>query len=109
MKKLFACLLAVVTAVSLLAVPALAGPFQPGFEIQSQSAYIVNEETGVVMYEKNAHEPMPAASMTKLMTTLILLEHTSPEEMDTLDFTARCTTRCTARAAAPPTSPPAPS
>ena len=88
MKKLFACLLAVITAVSLLAVPALAGPFQPGFEIQSQSAYIVNEETGVVMYEKNAHEPMPAASMTKLMTTLILLEQTSPEEMDTRDFIA---------------------
>ncbi len=50
---------------------ALAGP---GFEPQSAAVYFVNLDTGIVAYQKNAHERRACASLTKMMTALLLIE-----------------------------------
>lgn len=38
------------------------------------SAYVVDRGTGRVLYEYNAHTPVPTASMAKMMTSLITME-----------------------------------
>ncbi len=44
------------------------------FKIDAKSAIAVNIETDTILYEKNIQEKMPIASLTKLMTALIILE-----------------------------------
>ncbi|GAE94449.1 D-alanyl-D-alanine carboxypeptidase [Gracilibacillus boraciitolerans JCM 21714] len=43
-------------------------------EINASSAYLINAETGRVLYEKNSDLPLPTASMSKMMTELLVLE-----------------------------------
>ena len=39
------------------------------------SAILIEFETGDVIYEKNSHEKLHPASMTKIMSMLIIIEH----------------------------------
>ncbi|KAF0994654.1 D-alanyl-D-alanine carboxypeptidase family protein [Geobacillus sp. TFV-3] len=41
---------------------------------EARSAILIERDTGKVLYEKNAHEPLPPASMTKIMTMLLVME-----------------------------------
>lgn len=74
MKKIliWICLLAV--CFTLFAAPAGAA-FTPPFDPDAAAVYVINLDTGVVVYEKNAEEQRDVASLTKLMTTLLLLEN----------------------------------
>jgi D-alanyl-D-alanine endopeptidase (penicillin-binding protein 7) len=63
MKKLFAAVL-----MSLSATAALAVPFG------SQSVLVVEDDTGKVLLEKNASRQVPIASLTKLMTAMVVLD-----------------------------------
>ncbi|SFA52687.1 D-Ala-D-Ala carboxypeptidase DacF. Serine peptidase. MEROPS family S11 [Anoxybacillus pushchinoensis] len=49
---------------------------QPKIELapEARSAILIERDTGAVLYEKNAHEPLPPASMTKIMTMLLIME-----------------------------------
>ena len=38
----------------------------PGFEIPAEYAYLVNTDTGTVVYEKNGNEKAYPASLTKI-------------------------------------------
>ena len=40
----------------------------------SKSAILIENSTGKIIYEKNAHEKLAPASMTKLMTMLLVME-----------------------------------
>ncbi len=42
--------------------------------IESASAILIDSDTGQVLYEKNSHEKLPPASITKIMTMLITME-----------------------------------
>lgn len=44
------------------------------FQTDASHAVILDYETGEVLFSKNASEPMPPASMSKLMTTLMVFE-----------------------------------
>ena len=44
------------------------------FESRADYAFVMDAETGVVLYEKNADAPMSPASMSKLMTVLMVFE-----------------------------------
>ena len=46
----------------------------PAFETRATSAYVRDLTTGIVLLEKNADQPLPPASMSKLMTLLMLFE-----------------------------------
>jgi len=41
---------------------------------QAVSAVLMDAATGTVLYEKNSHKPLPPASITKLMTMLLVME-----------------------------------
>ena len=43
-------------------------------QLTSQSAIVMEASTGTILYENNAHEPLRPASVTKIMTLLIIYE-----------------------------------
>ncbi|TCK97975.1 D-alanyl-D-alanine carboxypeptidase (penicillin-binding protein 5/6) [Natranaerovirga hydrolytica] len=45
-----------------------------GLELQSRSAILMEPTSGKVIYEKNAHESLKPASVTKIMTLLLVFE-----------------------------------
>lgn len=49
-------------------------PARAAFETQATAAYVVDTTTDTVLMEKNADEPLPPASMSKLMTLYMLFE-----------------------------------
>lgn len=49
--------------------------YEPDFDVQAEAVYMVNLDTGEVIYEKNAHEKIYPASVTKLMTAIVALEN----------------------------------
>lgn len=50
-------------------------PSQRVLSLNSQHAMVWNVDDGQTVYEKNAHEKMYPASLTKIMTSLVALEH----------------------------------
>ncbi|HEY8531441.1 MAG TPA: D-alanyl-D-alanine carboxypeptidase family protein [Limnochorda sp.] len=45
-----------------------------GFDLEAPSAILMVASTGQVLYEKNADEPRPPASLAKIMTLLLVME-----------------------------------
>lgn len=43
-------------------------------EIPAKSAVLMDAGSGQLLFEKNAHQPMPPASITKIMTLLLVME-----------------------------------
>ncbi len=66
--KRFVCLLLIVVAV--LTVPVGAADLQ----VPAKSAVLMDAATGTVLYEQNAHTPLAPASVTKVMTMLLIME-----------------------------------
>lgn len=46
----------------------------PAFSLACKSAVLMEASTGMVLYEQNPHESMPPASVTKIMTLLLVME-----------------------------------
>ena len=54
---------------------AWAAPEQlPAVDLVSSSAVLMEKETGQLLYEKEAHQRMEPASVTKIMTLLLIME-----------------------------------
>ncbi len=47
---------------------------EEALSLQSKSAVLMDGATGTILYEKNSHEAMPPASVTKVMTLLLIYE-----------------------------------
>lgn len=45
-----------------------------GIDLKGKSAILIDAATGQVILEKNAHEKLPPASVTKIMTMLLIME-----------------------------------
>ena len=78
MKKRLVCLVLCLT-LCLAAVPsAWAQDIEPAtaadFDVPCQAAILIDEDSGTVLYEKNADEQRPIASITKVMTLLLTFE-----------------------------------
>ena len=69
--NIFLCILTIVSLVS--PIYRANGEVQP-FDINSKSALLMDAGTGTVLYEKNAHQQLPPASVTKIMTMLLVME-----------------------------------
>ena len=67
MKPVFSIAAAAVI-LALSAIPSLA------FDTTARAAYVLDQTTGTVLLEKNADEPLPPASMSKLMTLYVAFE-----------------------------------
>ena len=48
--------------------------FTPETELPVKSAILIEQSSGRVLYEKNADEPLPPASVTKIMSLLLIME-----------------------------------
>ena len=65
----------VVGLMGMLGLPAVsAAPNPAKLEVRSSSALIVDVKTGKTLYQKNATKVRPIASLTKLMTALVVLD-----------------------------------
>lgn len=42
--------------------------------IESESAILIEQSTGQILFEKNSHEQLRPASVTKVMTILLIME-----------------------------------
>jgi D-alanyl-D-alanine carboxypeptidase (penicillin-binding protein 5/6) len=67
-------------AVVLLLIPLLLGNTKalaspPGPEVSARSAALLDVASGRLLYEKDAHRRMPIASVTKIMTAIVAIEH----------------------------------
>ena len=69
--KRMGCILAVLVLL-LGALPVSAGAVE--LEVGGKSALLMDVATGTVLYEKNAHEKLSPASVTKVMTLLLIME-----------------------------------
>ena len=48
------------------------------FDTRAAAAYVIDHTTGTVLLEKNADDPLPPASMSKLMTLFMAFEAINP-------------------------------
>jgi len=51
------------------------------FDIDAKSAILMEASSGKVLYEKNPHEKLPPASITKIMTMLLVMEAVDRKEI----------------------------
>lgn len=53
--------------------------------LTSKSALLMEEDTGTILYEQNSHEALPPASVTKVMTLLLIYEGERDGKFDWTD------------------------
>ena len=70
MKRLGVVILALVLVIGCLPLSASAAPA----EVAAKSALLMDAATGTILYEQNAHEKLAPASVTKVMTMLLIME-----------------------------------
>jgi D-alanyl-D-alanine carboxypeptidase (penicillin-binding protein 5/6) len=69
--------------VACLAVPAGAAAQEPP-SFRARAAIVADAATGEILFEQNADRRVPIASITKIMTALVTLEHARPAERVTV-------------------------
>ncbi|MBO0962878.1 D-alanyl-D-alanine carboxypeptidase [Neobacillus sp. MM2021_6] len=76
MKRFVTLLVTSLLLTSLWSPSAFAAEEKKGTDIVSnvKSAILIERDTGTVLYEKNSNEELPPASMTKIMTMLLIME-----------------------------------
>ncbi len=87
-KKIISCLLLTTCCVSLsssfIVKAEESWPVAP--EIEGGSAIVMEVNSGAVLYEKNAHEQLYPASITKIMTGLLAIENSQLDELVTFSY-----------------------
>jgi D-alanyl-D-alanine carboxypeptidase len=56
----------------------------PIASVSAQAAYFIDNQTDTVLYEKNADQRLPMASLTKIMTAVVVLDNFQLDEMVTV-------------------------
>jgi D-alanyl-D-alanine carboxypeptidase (penicillin-binding protein 5/6) len=74
MKRLWICLISVVLLFNLYSAAAFAEEKKSTLAEDSLSAILIERDTGAVLFEKNSDEKLPPASMTKIMTMILIME-----------------------------------
>ncbi len=78
--RILIVVLTLVMCLSCLATPVVAeeqntsSPNQNNFELNCKSAVLMEASTGQILYEQNPDEALPPASVTKIMTLLLVME-----------------------------------
>ena len=74
MKQISALCLAAALLAAAVPPASAAGEAVPGLTLSCASAVLMEKETGTLLYEQNAHEKLEPASVTKIMTLLLVME-----------------------------------
>ena len=72
----------------LLPLGALPAAAEEPLELASQAAVLLDADTGAVLYEKNMHQVLYPASITKIMTALLAVQALEPEQILTVSQAA---------------------
>ncbi|MBE6709112.1 MAG: D-alanyl-D-alanine carboxypeptidase [Ruminococcaceae bacterium] len=72
-KKIFSVFLSAIICLSTVTL-AMAEDKTPPFDVNAKSAVLMDAETGTILYNKNGDEALPPASVTKVMTLLLVME-----------------------------------
>lgn len=92
MKKLYCILMSIVISVSIQTrVFAAETVEKPPFDISAQSGILMNQTTGSILYTKNAHKKLAPASVTKIMTLLIVMEALENKKINLTDMVTTST------------------
>ncbi|MBQ3162243.1 MAG: D-alanyl-D-alanine carboxypeptidase [Oscillospiraceae bacterium] len=75
LKKIAVTIAAALTVGIFSQVSAAAVTFTPNFTVESEAAVLINLDKDVIVYEKNATKKMYPASLTKIMTAIVVLDH----------------------------------
>ncbi|MDX8348429.1 D-alanyl-D-alanine carboxypeptidase family protein [Cognatiyoonia sp. IB215446] len=81
--------------ISLACVAGALGSSAYAFETEAQAAYVLDHTTGTVLLAKNAQDPLPPASMSKLMTLYMAFEAIADGHLD-IDETLAVSTEAAA-------------
>lgn len=82
MKRLFLFLLCLLVSIGGLPATALAAPAWPsGVSIEADGGILMDADTGTILYGKNMDQPYYPASITKILTAMIVLEQCSLDEI----------------------------
>lgn len=74
-KRMFCLLVSVIILVTTMIMPAFAlEDSNHNMKFDCKSAILMEANTGTVLYESNADQPLPPASVTKVMTLLLIME-----------------------------------
>ena len=74
LKKLTSLLLVFMMGAAFISPKGYANEGDPGLADDASSAILIERDTGQVLFDKNSHEKLPPASMTKIMTMLLIME-----------------------------------
>ena len=77
MKRWIGRFLAICILISILPITAKAA----GMEVKAKSALLMDIGSGAVLYEQDAHKPLAPASVTKVMTMLLIMEAIDTERI----------------------------
>ncbi|MGN0674246.1 MAG: hypothetical protein ACI4KG_00700, partial [Oscillospiraceae bacterium] len=86
LKKLAVSVAAALTFGIFSQVYASAVTFTPNFTVSSEAAVLINLDKDVVVYEKNPTKKMYPASLTKIMTAIVVLDNV--KDLDNTEFEA---------------------
>lgn len=89
MKRLCGFFLTLALSCSLMAFPVFAKPDWPADTgVQSEAGIVMDMDSGAVLFAQNIHVQLPPASITKLLTALVVAEHASMDEQVTFSHDA---------------------
>ena len=89
MKRLCGFFLTLALSWSLTAFPVFAKPDWPADTgVQSEAGIVMDMDSGAVLFAQNIHVQLPPASITKLLTALVVAEHASMDEQVTFSHDA---------------------
>lgn len=74
MKRILSIFLAILLISFLIPFNSYATEENAPFDVKSKSAVLMDAESGEILYAKNADEALPPASVTKVMTLLLVME-----------------------------------
>jgi D-alanyl-D-alanine carboxypeptidase len=56
-------------------------------KVSARAAAVIDFDSGLVLYDKNAYQPLPPASLTKILTALVTLQYVDPRTRVIARFT----------------------
>lgn len=88
MRKKFYKLIFIFIFILALLIPKSLATTEPDFSLNSTSAYLLDVSSGQVLYERNSHEKLYPASLTKVLTAIVVVENAKLDETVTISKSA---------------------
>ena len=93
-KKLSVCLLIVAIFLPSAVIQAFAEPSENEMKFDCTSAILIEAKSGDVLFEQNADQPLPPASVTKVMTLLLVMESIENKQISLDDMVTASAHAC---------------